>query len=122
MNASRRLLSVILVGSLIFSAAGCRSSSTTVLAPTTVRCAVTLQNSGSAIEAAGGTASVSVGIDRECAWTAASEASWISLMSEPAGQGVATLRYRVAENTLVSTRRGSIVVNDSRVDVTQSAA
>ena len=68
--------------------AGCGSSVTTTTAPAGVtRCDVTIATPNSTIPAAGGVGRVTVATDRECAWTAASDAGWLSITSPPSGQG-----------------------------------
>jgi hypothetical protein len=105
-------------------ALGCggSSSSSSVTAPTTVRCAVALSADTPMAAASGASGTLSVSVNRECTWQARSETEWISLASAAAGQGPATLTYLVGENPTASTRRGSITVNDQRIEISQAAA
>jgi hypothetical protein len=115
---------LILTGGLPFLALGCggSSSSSSVTAPSTVRCAVALSADTPMIAASGANGTMSVSVNRECTWQARSEADWISLASPATGQGPATLTYVVAENPDASTRRGSISVNEQRLEISQAAA
>jgi hypothetical protein len=104
------------------AAGACSSSSSSVTAPTSVRCPVQLSQTPSTIGAAGGSGQITVTVNRDCTWEARSEADWITLAAPTSGQGEATLGYSVAANAAVSTRRGAVVVNEQRIDVAQSAA
>jgi hypothetical protein len=116
------LRSVAVVASLSTLASCGSSSSTNVTAPTTAQCAVTLTSDALSMGASGGDGTVTVSINRECAWTAKSDVNWITLTTAATGQGGATVGFRVAPNTGTATRQGGIDVNDKRVDVMQSAA
>src|SRR6476620_8713629 len=96
------------------------SSSTSVTAPTTAQCAVTLTSNSLNMGASGGDGALTVDVNRECSWTAKPDVDWITLTST--GQGGATVSFRVAANPTASSRRGGIGVNDRRVDVTQAGA
>ena len=105
------------------AAAGCGSSVTTTTAPAQVlRCVVTLAMTNPAMPAAGGAGRVNVNTDRECAWTATSDATWLSITSAASGQGEGSVEFRAAANPDPIARRGSLMLNDQRADVSQSAA
>jgi hypothetical protein len=115
------LFPVISVGLLATS--GCGSSTTTVTAPSTIsRCGVTLGASDATIPADGGTGRITVTTARECAWSAAPEVGWLSIMGPNSGQGDGSVEYRVTPNSDPAVRRGGIVLNDKRAEITQSAA
>jgi hypothetical protein len=63
-----------------------------------------------------------VSTDRECAWEASSDADWLSLGQGRTGQGDGTVTWAAAANSIVSARRGAIVVNGTRVEISQAAA
>ena len=101
--------------------AGCGSSASTATAPTSfTRCSVTV-NGGNALPAAGGTGTVTVSAARECSWTASAEGQWLSIRSGSTGQGEGTVQFTAAANPDPVTRRGAILLNDQRFDVTQAA-
>ena len=106
--------------------AGCGSSTTTsVTAPTettTSRCQPTLRGSQTSFGPSGGTGTLTIGVERECAWTAASLASWIELTSSRQGQGDATVSFRVQPNGDPVVRRSGLSVGEQRLDLSQDAA
>lgn len=98
------------------------SSSTSVTAPTTTRCGVSAQTSQTTIGAAGGTGAISVDTARECQWTATAEVPWLSVMAGGTGQGAGSVTFSAGANASTSTRLGSIIINDKRIDIRQDAA
>lgn len=109
-------------------AAACGSSATTnvtsVAGPsaTPARCAVTLTTPTSSFGPGGGTSSVNVSTERECAWTASPQSPWIEITAGKDGSGNGTVAYRVRENVDPVTRSGAIVINDQRAAISQGAA
>ena len=105
-------------------AAGCGSSvTTTTTAPGTAsRCVVTIATTNSVMPAAGGAGRVNVNTDRECGWTATSDAGWLSITSAASGQGEGAVEFRASANPDPVARRGSLMLNDQRAEVSQSAA
>ncbi len=69
----------------------------------------------------GGTGRLTVGVNRECTWTAGADVSWITV-SPASGQGDGAITYTVTANRQTSSRKGGITVNDRRVELTQAAA
>ena len=57
----------------------------------------------------------------ECAWKVSSAVNWISGLSPASGQGNGDVEFRVTPNDGSSAREGDIVVNESRVRVSQRA-
>src|SRR5688500_3819494 len=81
---------------------GCGSSSTTLLDPagsSTQRCGVTLNVSTSSITSAGGSGTISIATERECAWTLKAESDWLSFAAPTTGQGAADLAFSVPPNS-----------------------
>lgn len=110
----------VFVGTLI--ACACGSSTTTVTSPSTIqRCGVTIGATDATIPAAGGNGRVTVTTARECAWTAATEVGWLSIVGPNSGQGDGAIDFRVSANSDPVMRRGGIVLNDQRAEITQSA-
>src|SRR5215217_5373681 len=91
------------------------SSSTSVTAPTSTRCAVSAQTGQTTIGAGGGTGSISVDTARECQWTATAEVPWLSVMSGGNGQGAGSVTFSAGANASTSTRAGGITINDKRI-------
>ncbi|MBP1599829.1 MAG: putative cysteine peptidase [Acidobacteria bacterium] len=86
-------------------------------------CAYSLSATGKTFKAAGGSAAVSVSCGTGCSWTAASNASWVSISSGSAnGAGNGTVYYTVAENTGTTDRSAMLQIAGESYSVTQQAA
>jgi len=112
----------VLYGAALLSAlcaAACGSASTTVTAPAQARCAVTTQANTASFPPDGGAGTLRISTNRECAWSARSEAGWLALASPGSGQGEATLEFKVASNETPDTRNAAISVNDQRQQISQ---
>jgi hypothetical protein len=92
-----------------------------VTAPTGNRCTIAATASASTFPSAGGAATVAVSSERECTWSVASEAAWIS-PEVTSGRGEAVLPFRVAPNGAPAIRRGGLAIGTIRVEVSQEAA
>jgi hypothetical protein len=99
---------------------GCETSSTVSQSPNPVKCQVTLA-SPPMMDAGGGSGSLAITTQPECAWDVSTTASWISGFTPPSGQGTATVSFRVTANDGASTRDGMIVVNGEQARVSQRA-
>ena len=100
---------------------GCETSATvTTTGPNPVKCQVSL-GAMTAVDPGGGSASLAITTQPECAWDAATNVSWISGLSPTAGQGTANIAFRVAANEGASSREGMIVVNGEPARVSQRA-
>ena len=105
------------------ASSGCGSSTSTSTAPSTVpRCSVSLPTPELNVPATGGRGTVAVSTNRECAWTANSTASWLTISGTASGQGDGNVEYVAAANSDPTSRRGVIELNDQRANVTQAAA
>jgi hypothetical protein len=126
---TRSLQNAIVAGAfaagLSLSAIACGSSaSTNVTAPsaTPERCSATVGSSTANFGASGGTGTLSITVQRECTWRAASQAPWIVMTSAAEGQGDGKVTFRVAENAEPVTRQGALSVADRQVSVAQAGA
>jgi hypothetical protein len=120
--ASRRWALYLAVMWTAVALAACGSStSTNVTGPTASKCQVAVSNSASELPAAGGSARLTVTSERECAWSAHTDAPWISL-SSTSGQGAAVIDYTVTPNPNGAGRRAQVVVSNQSVDVAQQPA
>ena len=90
--------------------------------PSLVKCQVALSASLTAIDATGGAGTIRVATQPECAWTAATEANWISAVTPASGQGSGEVAFQVPANPTTASRQGDIVINDSHVRIEQAAA
>lgn len=111
----------ILLGAFV---AACGTSSTTQVSPSPVagRCAVSLNVSGTSLDAAGGSGMIRINTDRECAWSLGTQPEWIQLARPSTLQGPAELPFVADANRSTSPRAWDVVVGDQRATVTQSAA
>ncbi|MBI1353466.1 MAG: choice-of-anchor C family protein [Acidobacteria bacterium] len=73
------------------------------------------------VASAGGTGLILVNTTSACAWTAASNASWITIESGASGTGSGTVGYRVAANMTGAARTGTVTVAGQTHTVTQAA-
>jgi hypothetical protein len=107
----------------LLAGAGCgTSSSTSVTAPTALaKCAVTASQSSGRFPAVGGSGTITVSGERECAWTLASDAAWI-VPAQTSGQGDAVVSFSVGANATPAPRRGAVSVDAARLEVAQDGA
>jgi Putative binding domain, N-terminal len=118
-----KLWAALIVALAAALAAACGSSSTTSTAPATVaRCGVTLGATDLNVPAAGGSGTLAITTARECAWTASSNAAWLTIRGTSSGQGDGSVDYVASANADPATRRAVIELNDQRANVTQAAA
>ena len=85
-------------------------------------CTYALGASSSSPAAAGGTATVNVTSASGCAWTATSNANWITITAGASGTANGTVTYSVAANTTASTRTGTLTIGGQTFTVTQAAS
>jgi hypothetical protein len=81
-------------------------------------CEATIAPVSQALSAAGGTGSVAVTAPTGCAWTASSNASWITVTAGSSGNG--TVNYSVAANTATASRTGTLTIAGQTFTVTQA--
>jgi hypothetical protein len=81
-------------------------------------CTYALSASSASFAAAGGSGSVDVTAPTGCAWTATSNAAWITVTST----GATTVSFTVAANTATSARTGTVTIAGQTFTVTQAAA
>jgi len=86
----------------------------------TVPCSYTASPASQSVTASGGSVSVSVTTQPGCAWTAASNASWISITSGGSGSGNGTVNYAVTAHAGSTARTGTLSIAGQTVTVTQA--
>jgi Domain of unknown function (DUF5666)/Viral BACON domain/Putative binding domain, N-terminal len=94
---------------------------TEVAGPDAVKCQTSVSGLPSTFPSSGANATLTVTAARECSWTANSEASWAHV-SPTSGTGAGSLTLTVSENSQSSPRAGTLIVNDSRLSLSQAAA
>jgi hypothetical protein len=113
----------LVVALAITSTVACgKTSSTTVAGPSPAKCQLSATNSTPSFSASGGQGSIAVQAARECAWTAAAQADWVTLVPPAQGQGDSTLKYTVQPNPSGLPRRAAVNVAGQVVDVGQEGA
>ena len=121
----RRGAVAALTGLALAALQACGSSSTSVssvTSPTSInRCAITMQSVEGPLPADGGNAAVTVTAARECAWSASVDGAWLSLKSGTSGQGDGIVEFAASANPDPVMRRGAIVANGQRAEISQSA-
>src|SRR5262249_34978703 len=85
-------------------------------------CDATVTSSATSFGAGGGTAAITVGVARDCSWSATAASSWIVFTTATGGQGDGTVGYRVQANGDPSPRQSAITVGDRQVAAWREAA
>src|SRR4051812_43320781 len=117
----RALVSIASVAlACLFS--GCSSTQTSVSAPTADKCQVTASSAPSAFTATGGQGAIAVTAARDCTWSIATDATWVSISGARGGQGDASIPYSVAANTVPPPRSATLVVGSQTLGVSPAAA
>lgn len=75
---------------------------------------------GQTVSGRGGSGSVNISGGAVCSWTAASNASWISITSAASGSGSATVTFSVAANNGAAARTGTLSIAGQTYTVTQT--
>ncbi len=86
-----------------------------------VPCVFTLDSMAQSFGASGGTANVNVATDPSCSWTAASNATWLTVTGSPAGAGPRLVALTVAADT-GPTRSGTATIAGQTFTVTQTGS
>src|SRR6266850_6103916 len=108
---------------LAAAAAACHSAQTSVTGPTADdKCQVSATSTPESFAASGGTGAVTIAAARDCTWSIATTANWMTIGGDRSGQGEASISYSVAANPAPAARSGSIVVGSQTVSVSQAAA
>jgi hypothetical protein len=100
----------------------CTSVETSLVGPAGGKCQMSVAGAPVSFGPDGGSGSVSITTSRDCTWSIASEAGWVSVNGTQGGQGEGVVRYDVAPNTVPNPRTGSIAVGEQRVHLSQAAA
>jgi hypothetical protein len=83
-------------------------------------CTFSISPTGASVAAAGGSGTVTVTATAGCSWTAASNASFVTVTSGASGTGNGTVGYSVAANTATTSRTGTLTVAGQTFTVTQA--
>ena len=121
-GVTARPLIYAVVSVLACLSGACGSTVATSTGPSPAKCAVTLGAPGSPVSSSGDTTTVGITMQPECAWSASSDAPWITGLTPSSGQGSAQLQMQIAANPAATARQGDIVVNSERARIRQDAA
>ncbi len=83
-------------------------------------CASSITPTTQSFQTLGGTGSVTVTIANGCAWTATSNANWLSITSGASGVGTGPVNYSVAANLTNATRTGTLTIAGKTFTITQT--
>jgi hypothetical protein len=83
-------------------------------------CSYSLSPSSQSLSQPVGSGSVTVTTQSGCAWTAASNAGWITVTSGASGTGNGTVNYSVTQNTGAKSRTGTLTIAGKTFNVTQA--
>lgn len=83
-------------------------------------CGYSISPAGQSFSSSGGSGSVGVTAAAGCAWTAISNAGFITITAGAAGSGSGSVSFLVAANPSSSSRSGTLTVADQTFTVTQS--
>lgn len=108
---------------LALIAAGCSESTVTEIAgpSAATKCQTALTGLPASFPPSGARLNATVSTTRECQWRVESEAPWVQI-TPASGQGEASVSVVVAENPAAIARSAAMLVNGSRVTVSQDAA
>ena len=86
-------------------------------------CAYSISPATQSMSSAGGTGtSIAVSTTAGCAWTAASNAGWLTIISGSSGTGNGTVAYSVAANTGTAARTGTLTIGGQAFTLNQAAS
>ncbi|HEX8998978.1 MAG TPA: LamG-like jellyroll fold domain-containing protein [Blastocatellia bacterium] len=100
-------------------AAGAGNYTLSLTVPSVSTCTYAIAPASQPFAAAGGAGSVNVTVQAGCAWTAASNAAWITINSGASGNGNGTVNFTVAANTGAQ-RMGTLTIAGQTFTVTQA--
>ncbi len=86
----------------------------------TSNCTFSLNQTNLSFPAVGGNGSTNVTTQSGCNWTAASNASWITVTSGASGSGSGTVGFTAAANTTAATRTGTMTIAGQTFTITQA--
>ena len=107
---------------LMVQASGGGVSRSATLSLASPSCSFTVTQGTHGFGGAGGSSSVEVQSPTGCAWTAASNAAWITITSGSSYSGNGTVAFTVAANPAASARSGTLTVAGQTITVEQQAA
>jgi Putative binding domain, N-terminal/Viral BACON domain len=119
--ARRTTIYGVAIGGGLLLSISCSSSTETetITRPSALRCGIEAQAEKLSFTPDGGTGTVRISTNRECSWSARSEAAWVTLASPVSGQGDGAVQFTVAAHADPTARATAIAVEDRRLQVSQ---
>ena len=103
--------------------AACTSTTQTLpTAPIIDKCQVSASNAPTSFDALGGLGTVTITTTRDCTWSVATTASWVTIDAVNTGQGTGSVGYHVASNPAPAARSTSISIGSDSVPLSQAGA
>jgi len=96
-------------------------SSTTTTSPPVQACSFSLSASNQSFPTTGGTGNVTVNTSNGCAWSATSNATWVTIIRGVSGTGTGVVIFQVAANATGQARTASLSIGDQTFTITQTA-
>lgn len=84
-------------------------------------CGYLLSSNATTVAATGDLRKVNVSAASGCAWQAASNAGWVTVVSGASGAGNGSVRFRVEANTNSTPRGATLTIGDVPFTITQAA-
>ncbi len=116
------IFALVVVSACGLSGCTSTSTSTSVTAPSTDKCQVGISSSASSFAATGGTGAITVSTNRDCTWSASTNASWVTIDGSRGGQGDGIVSFSVEANPSPTPRSGTFLVADQHANITQAGA
>jgi Viral BACON domain/Putative binding domain, N-terminal len=113
--------SIAVALAVVAAACGERTVTQTIGPGSVTRCQTVITGLPSSLPPSAARLTATVSTNRECQWSIESDASWVHVTPD-SGQGEASVSVVVAENPAAIDRSAALVVNGSRVAVSQQAA
>jgi Putative binding domain, N-terminal/Viral BACON domain len=114
MPRMRWLLAPVIALAVPAVLAGCHDST-----PAVPTCTYSLTSPTVTFTAAGGHGTVGIATGASCAWTAAIDAAWVTLLPAASGVGPGTLQFDVTPNTDTASRRATLTIGGQSIGLAQ---
>jgi hypothetical protein len=105
---------------LLMAACGSSSETEAITAPSSSKCAMTVNVDGTPFPAAGGSGALRIATNRDCPWTAKADTAWVTIGQPTDGQGDGSVPFSVGANGDPASRTAGIAVNDQRFEISQA--
>ncbi len=110
----------VVTGPITISKPNCPDATTAAFTVTSP-CSYSINPTSQSFPSSGGSGSVNVTTQGGCAWTATSNASWITIISGASGTGNGTVNYSVAADSGAGFRTGALTIAGRTFTVQQGA-